>query len=164
MNAIHLLAHYERIADAPDAIPRLRRFILDLAVRGKLVPQHPSDEPALELLRRIADEKAQLAKARETRTDKASKLASSEELPFDLADGWQPATIGDVLVELQTGPFGSSLHQSDYQVGGTPVINPASIQNERIVPLEKMAIGPSTLERRKTAPEDGSALAPGARD
>ena len=39
MNAERLLAHYEKIADAPDAIARLRRFILDLAVRGKLVPQ-----------------------------------------------------------------------------------------------------------------------------
>jgi type I restriction enzyme S subunit len=39
MNKERLLAHYQRIADAPDAIARLRRFILDLAVRGKLVPQ-----------------------------------------------------------------------------------------------------------------------------
>jgi type I restriction enzyme, S subunit len=43
-----LLAHFDRLADAPDAIPRLRRFILDLAVRGKLVPQDPNDEPAFE--------------------------------------------------------------------------------------------------------------------
>ncbi len=54
MNAERLLAHYERIADAPDAIARLRRFILDLAVRGKLVPQDANDEPASELLKRIA--------------------------------------------------------------------------------------------------------------
>lgn len=39
MNPTQLLAHFERIGDAPDAIPRLRHFILDLAVRGKLVPQ-----------------------------------------------------------------------------------------------------------------------------
>ena len=47
MNADRLLAHYEKIADAPDAIVRLRRFILDLAVRGKLVEQNPNDEPAV---------------------------------------------------------------------------------------------------------------------
>ncbi len=35
MNAERLLAHYDRIAEAPDAIARLRRFVLDLAVRGK---------------------------------------------------------------------------------------------------------------------------------
>lgn len=43
MNAERLLEHYEKIAEAPDAIPKLRRFILDLAVRGKLVPQDPND-------------------------------------------------------------------------------------------------------------------------
>jgi hypothetical protein len=55
MNAERLLAHYDRIADAPDAIPRLRRFILDLAVRGKLVPQNPNEEPASKLLDRAAN-------------------------------------------------------------------------------------------------------------
>jgi type I restriction enzyme S subunit len=45
MNAERLLAHYEQIADAPDAIARLRIFILDLAVRGKLLPQDAGDEP-----------------------------------------------------------------------------------------------------------------------
>lgn len=50
MNAAQLLAHFDRISEAPDAIPRLRRFILDLAVRGKLVEQDPNDEPAGELL------------------------------------------------------------------------------------------------------------------
>ena len=50
MNAERLMAHYHRMADAPDAIPRLRRFILDLAVRGKLVPQDPKDLPASALI------------------------------------------------------------------------------------------------------------------
>ena len=65
MNAEHLLTHFDRIADAPDAVPRLRRFILDLAVRGKLVGQDSNDEPAAELLKRIAAEKERLAKAGE---------------------------------------------------------------------------------------------------
>ena len=64
MNADRLLAHYEKVADAPDAIPRLRHFILDLAVRGKLVEQDPNDEAASELLKRIGVEKARLVKAR----------------------------------------------------------------------------------------------------
>ena len=37
MNAERLLDHFEHISEAPDAVARLRRFILDLAVRGKLV-------------------------------------------------------------------------------------------------------------------------------
>lgn len=39
MNAERLLQHFDRIAEAPDAVAHLRRFILDLAVRGKLVDQ-----------------------------------------------------------------------------------------------------------------------------
>ena len=62
MNTERLLAHYDRIADAPEAVPRLRRFILELAVRGKLVEQDPDDEPASELLKQITAEKALLAK------------------------------------------------------------------------------------------------------
>ena len=52
MTAQRLLAYYERITDSPAAIPRLRRFILELAVRGKLIEQDPNDEPAVELLNR----------------------------------------------------------------------------------------------------------------
>ena len=46
MNPDWLLKHFDQISEAPDAVPRLRRFILDLAVRGKLVEQNPEDEPA----------------------------------------------------------------------------------------------------------------------
>jgi hypothetical protein len=82
MNAERVLAHYERIADAPDAIARLRRFVLDLAVRGKLVQQDPNDEPASELLKRIAQEKARLVKAGEIRKPKT--LPAVDEAPFDI--------------------------------------------------------------------------------
>jgi type I restriction enzyme, S subunit len=95
MNAERLLAHYEQIADAPDAITRLRRFILDLAVRGKLVAQEAKDEPVAELLRRIAREKARLVKAGEIRTPKA--IPALSEKPFPIPTNWcwsQLAEIG----------------------------------------------------------------------
>src|SRR5688572_28209001 len=58
MNAERLLKHYARIADAPDAIARLRRFILDLAVRGKLVSQNGADEQVKSnLLERVLNKK-----------------------------------------------------------------------------------------------------------
>lgn len=53
MNAELLLEHFHRLGDAPDAVPRLRRFILDLAVRGKLVEQEKDDETASDLLKRL---------------------------------------------------------------------------------------------------------------
>ena len=86
MNADQLLAHYEQIADTPDAIPRLRRFILDLAIRGKLVPQDPNDEPASELLKRIEAEKVRLIKAGEIR--KPKKLRNIHETPYPIPRFW----------------------------------------------------------------------------
>ena len=94
MNAERLLAHYEQIADAPDAIARLRRFILDLAVRGKLVPQDPNDEPASELLKRIAKEKARLVKAGEIRPGKPLPPISDDKLPFELPPGGHGLGLG----------------------------------------------------------------------
>ena len=93
MNADRLLAHYERIADAPDAIARLRRFILDLAVRGKLVPQDANDEPASELLKRITKEKARLVKAREIRRPKELSPLDDRELAYAVPTGWTVAPL-----------------------------------------------------------------------
>jgi type I restriction enzyme S subunit len=60
MNAERLLQHFECISEAPEAIPRLRNFILDLAVRGKLVEQDPDDEPATALLCELREAKNRL--------------------------------------------------------------------------------------------------------
>ena len=98
MNAEHLLTHFDRIADAPDAIPRLRRFILDLAVRGKLVPQDPNDEPASELLKRIAAEKAWLVKLGQSKKQKAIPALAEEELPFTLPSNWKWSQIAEIGV------------------------------------------------------------------
>ena len=134
----------------PDQIKALRQTILNLAVRGRLVEQDPEDEPAGELLKRIAVEKARLVKAGKIRKRKSTELTSLDDLAFELPIGWAVAKFSDVLAELQTGPFGSSLHQRDYEIGGTPVVNPASMQDGKIVPVEKMAVGTNTLERLST--------------
>ena len=146
-SSARLLRLYDRISDADDAIPRLRRFVLDLAVRGKLVEQDAGDETAAELLKRIAKEKARLVKAGEIPPAKAFDLPTANDLAFPVPRHWHPVFVATILNELQTGPFGSSLHQSDYRLGGIPVINPASLQNEQIVPIDKMAVDEKTLER-----------------
>src|SRR5258707_13218508 len=96
MNADRLLAHYERIADSPDAIVRLRRFILDLAVRGKIMPQNPADEPASELLSRVATKKAQLLKAGVIRKPKKLAPIDAAEIPLESMSGWLWTRLGDV--------------------------------------------------------------------
>jgi type I restriction enzyme S subunit len=103
MNAERLLEHYHRIGDAPDAIARLRRFILDLAVRGKLVPQGSNDEPASELLKRIAKEKARLVKVGEIR--KPKPLPKVDRPPFDIPRSWHWTRIREVTSDRgQTVP------------------------------------------------------------
>jgi len=104
MNAERLLTHYEKIADAPDAIARLRRFILDLAVRGKLVPQDANDEPASELLKRIAKEKARLAKAGESKRADA-EITEVLDPPFNPPIGWEWSTVSTIAyVEMGQSP------------------------------------------------------------
>ena len=133
-----------------DQVRLLRQTILSLAVQGKLVDQDPADQPASEQLEQIAAKKALLWKARKIRKRKPTALLSPSEPAFGLPNGWTTARLSDVVVELQTGPFGSSLHKSDYEMGGTPVINPASIRNGKIVPVAKMAVGTGTLGRLGT--------------
>ena len=141
------LGNLTPLTTRPDQIKSLRQTILNLAIRGKLVAQDPDDEPASELLRKIAAETARLVRMKKIKARKETKPAISSDVDFTMPAGWSPVKIEQILIEMQTGPFGSSLHQSDYQLGGVPVINPASIQNERIVPIAKMAVGPTTLAR-----------------
>ena len=70
-------------------IKKLRELILELAVRGKLVPQDPNDEPASELLERIAAEKAQLVKDKKIKKPKALPEISEDEKPFELPESWE---------------------------------------------------------------------------
>lgn len=96
MNPDLLLAHFDRASNAPDAILRLRRFILDLAVRGKLVEQDSSDEPASELLERIQNEKERLIKAGELRRQRPMSPVESDEVPFAAPPGWEWTRIRQV--------------------------------------------------------------------
>ena len=96
MNPAQLLNHFDRISDAPDAIPRLRRFILDLAVRGKLVEQDPRDEPASELLKRIQAERERHSADGAIRKNKADSQIDVDEMPFELPESWVPSSLGEV--------------------------------------------------------------------
>jgi type I restriction enzyme S subunit len=87
MNAARLLEYFDRIAEAPDAISRLRKFVLDLAVRGKLVEQDPNDEPASELMRDI--EKAYGLSF--------SKIDGFDSALFIVPNGWEWMRLGDLM-------------------------------------------------------------------
>jgi type I restriction enzyme, S subunit len=98
MNASQLLKHFDRLAEAPDAVARLRRFILDLAVRGKLVEQDAGDEPASGLLRRIAAQKAELVKEGQLREQPVTIDVPRSKQPFEIKLNWKWATFGSIMI------------------------------------------------------------------
>ena len=77
-------------------IKKLRELILELAVRGKLVPQDPSDEPASVLLERIAAEKARLVKEGKIKKPKALPEIGKEDKPFELPAGWEWSMLAEI--------------------------------------------------------------------
>jgi type I restriction enzyme, S subunit len=89
-----LISNLDSVLQTSSAVLRLRRFILDLAVRGKLLPQDPNDEPASELLKRIRAEKARLAKAGEIR--KPKPFPPVDKPPFDLPQNWLWTRIREI--------------------------------------------------------------------
>ncbi len=90
------------LAGAPNGIKKLRELILELAVRGKLVPQDPSDEPASELLKRIAEEKARLVAEGKIKNPKPLTRLKEEDQSDDLPEGWALSRLGEV-VNICTG-------------------------------------------------------------
>lgn len=86
MTPDRLIKHFHEIADAPDAIARLRRFILDLAVRGKLVEQNPEDEPSNVLLDRIAHLRAGESQRGKSRIEEVGHL--SPDVATDIPSSW----------------------------------------------------------------------------
>ncbi len=97
------LQHFEVLTDAPNGIAKLRELILQLAVRGKLVPQDPSDEPASVLLENIRAEKERLVtegKIRKTRSQPAVEL---EEMPFEVPKSWGWVFLDTVSTQIHYG-------------------------------------------------------------
>ncbi|MEC6830688.1 restriction endonuclease subunit S [Photobacterium toruni] len=102
-------------------IKKLRELILELAVRGKLVPQNPNDEPASVLLERIAKEKTQLVKDKKiSKQKKLPKITEDEKLE-KLPEGWQLCRFGE-LYNLEYGdnlPKTKRSESGEYPVYGS---------------------------------------------
>ena len=130
MSAQRLLTHYDKIADAPDAIERLRRFILNLAVRGKLVPQDKRDEPASELLERIAQEQARLVTAGELRKPKECEPVREDELPIELPKNWAWARLCEI--GSLSGGMTPSMTRSEFWGGDIVWLSPKDIKSDEV--------------------------------
>jgi type I restriction enzyme S subunit len=96
MNVETFLANFGHLAEAPNGIPKLRELILQLAVRGKLVPQDSNDEPASELLKKIQVEKQHLIAEGLIRKRKPLPSIKPEERLQELPAGWEWVRLGEV--------------------------------------------------------------------
>ena len=102
MNAELLLEHFDRISEAPDAVPRVRQLILDLAVRGKLIGQYPEGDGSVP---------RKLLKGRE----------ALEEGPFDIPATWRWYSVRSI-----TENHGQKVPKADFTY-----IDVGAIDNKR---------------------------------
>ena len=133
----------------------LRQKILDLAIRGKLVPQDPNDEPASVLLERIRQQKQQMVKegklkAKDIKNDSVifvgednlhyEKFADGsvkcieDEIPFDLPEGWAWAKINTIafVTKLAGFEYTKNIAPSLCE-DGIPLFKGKNVQNSTIV-------------------------------
>ena len=115
----------------------LRQKILDLAIRGKLVPQDPNDEPASVLLERIREQKKQMVKDGKLKPKDIKKdtvifkgddnlhyerfndgtvKCIEDEIPFELPEGWEWTKLGCITDVIQYGLSNSAESTGDYRL------------------------------------------------
>ena len=109
---------------------KLRQKILDLAIRGKLVPQDPNDEPASVLLERIRAEKERLIK--EGKIKRSKKTTSDtphykNEAPFEVPESWEWTTIGEIASSILYGVSESAKEKGRYKL-----LRITDIQNNKV--------------------------------
>ena len=102
-----IATHFDLLLDRPEAVDALEQTILQLAVRGLLVPQDPQDEPASELLKKIRAEKDKLIAEGKIKRDKPLPPIAEDEQPFALPMGWAWQHVSDVVEMLNGYAFKS---------------------------------------------------------
>ncbi|MDQ0340523.1 type I restriction enzyme S subunit [Caldalkalibacillus uzonensis] len=91
-----LLKHLHDAVQTEEDVDLLREKILDLAFRGKLVPQDPNDEPVTVLLEKIQKEKEQLIREKIIRRPKKLLPIKKEEIPYKIPESWVWVRLGDI--------------------------------------------------------------------
>ena len=125
---------------------KLRQKILDLAIRGKLVPQDPNDEPASVLLERISAEKEQLIKEGKIKRSKKSVATDKshyENVPFEIPESWCWCKLSDAC-NFESGYAFSS---DDYKDKGIPLVRISNIQ-DGLVSLDNCVYIEGDIDKR----------------
>ena len=111
--------HFDLLLDRPEAIDALEQTLLQLAVRGLLVPQDPTDEPASALLQKIRAEKDRLIATGQIKRDKPLPPITDEEKPFELPVGWEWVRLESLASQITDGAH----HTPTYLPEGVPFLS-----------------------------------------
>ncbi|MBQ0917744.1 restriction endonuclease subunit S [Hydrogenophaga aromaticivorans] len=95
--------HFDLLLDRPEAVDALEQTILQLAVRGLLVPQDLTEEPASELLKKIHAEKDRLIADGKIKRAKSLQPVGEDEQPFVVPNGWKWVRIADLCSMVTDG-------------------------------------------------------------
>ena len=106
---------FDTVAEAPGGVERLRELVLQLAVRGRLVPQDSDDEPASRLLERIQLEAKHAPKSRVS-------VEYEPNIVSDMPCRWESVYIGDAMALVN----GRAFKPADWSTTGVPIVR---IQN-----------------------------------
>ena len=139
--SVVLSEHLPLLASAPEGIKKLRGLILELAVRGKLVPQDPDDEPASELLKRIAAGRSRLELDGTIKKSKPLLSVSKSDGPFVLPESWGWVRLGTVLEMIN----GRAFKPTDWLTSGLPIVR---IQNLNKLAAPFNYCDPTTVDER----------------
>ena len=159
------LIEYEK-ENLVNTVVSIKSKILDMAIRGQLVPQNPSDEPASVLLERIRAAKEELIKQGKIKRDKKEsiifrgddnsyyeKLANGsvicidEELPFAIPDSWSWERLSNIAV-FSGGKTPSTAH-TEFWNGDIPWITSKDMKSKYVVSslLKLSDLGAQNMQR-----------------
>lgn len=156
-----LAEHFQTLFTTESSINSLKQTLLQLAVMGKLIPQDPSDEPARGLLKRIAEEKAQLVAEGKLKKQKLLTEVPEEDKRFIAPNGWEWVKFDHIAANeknaLKAGPFGSALKKDMYiesgykiygqeqVISGNESIGDYYISHEKYKSLESCSVKPGDI-------------------
>ncbi|MEF1160710.1 restriction endonuclease subunit S [Vibrio parahaemolyticus] len=157
-NWARISEHFDTLFTTEESIDQLKQTILQLAVMGKLVPQDPSDEPAAELLKRIAEEKAQLVKEKKIKKQKALPPIAEDEKPFELPSGWEWCHLNSLISEMDAGwsPACPPEASPNHETWG--VLKTTAVQSMEYREYENKVLSPSKEPRPQYEVKNGDIL------
>ncbi len=122
-----LLSNFPLLLDNPDSISKLRKYILQLAVQGRLSEEwrkeNPNVEPASVLLEKIKQEKVNLIEGGKLSREKLTSEIAEDDIPYTLPEGWDWCRLNTISTYIQRGKGPKYVELSE-----CPVISQKCIQ------------------------------------